>query len=693
MPSPLRPNPQYDYVLNGKGYMLVRQPPQNARSWDRRGTADIPYRFYQWSSGPYDPEPPEIDRTGVFNDWSGGYGHAYREAPDDNFYLYAQNFDTRWPKQLIHSQTLQYLPNTRYSGSNVNCEYLTDVPLLGVASPPAGAGAILAYGANWATSFAPTSLLAAGSQFDMRTESSGQTFAERPALFGSFTYVATGTGFWQRKFDGTTATMTQLLPSAGFATYRNVMWRRFGGPGNLLQSVAAGADPTNTANWSATLNIGNGLNGINDMMERGDALFLGMDDGLYQGDISGTFFNVLPEARDVRHADNGRDLTAYDGGVVFAGAPGQYWYQPAQFGGARGDAFEVGAQAVTTGQNPVRGRIRAQQAFGPWLYAGMWTGSQSWLLAGRRADARTQPSPYEWHTMQLLPDTAKIHRIHLDGITNASGQYNEMPTRLWIATEGSFGAQTGATSPLYVCPVPRLNQNPLLDPSFTANYCGSARIDFPYDDFQMPGVLKVYRAVEIWADNLQSGAQYANVFATIDNGARIFIGQANQSPKSTIYFPGDNGTFLTGLNVKLSLESYTASAGITPVYRSVVIRGPVRPRSVDVCTAQTWIADNVVDRMGVVMRPGADQITELRALADPLQMGNKPVQLTDIAGATQWVVVLPSIAEVEFRQDGDRNPEIMATVKMAVLDFTQSAGPGIALQSHLWAQGGRVGMR
>lgn len=674
--------------------MVVRQPPNNARAWDRRGTADIPYRFYQWTSGPYDPEPPEIDHSAVFDDWSGGYGHAYRDdqLPNDNTYNFSWNFDARFPKQLIHAQQLQYLPNSRYSGSNINCEYLTDVPLPGVASPPAGAGAVLAYGLNWATSFAPTGLLTAGSQFDKLAESSGQTFAERPGLFGSFAYIATDTGFWQRKFDGTTATINTSLPSEGFATYRNVMWRRFGAAGNLLQSVAAGSDPNVGANWSATLNIGNGLNGINDMMERGDALFLGMDDGLYQGDISGTFFNVLPEARDVRHADNGRDLTAYDGGVVFAGAPGQYWYQPAQFGGARGDAYEVGAQAVTTGQNPVRGRIRTQQAFGPWLYAGLFTGSQSWLLAGRRTDERTAPQPYEWHTMQLLPDTVKIHRIHLDAISNASGQYHEMPGRMWIATEASFGAQTGATAPLYIAPMPRLNQNPLLDPAFTANYCGSARIDFSYTDMQMPGVLKVFRSVELWADNLQSGAQYCDVWATVDNGSRMYIGRATQSPKSTIYFPGDRGTFVGGVNIKLSLESYTASFNVTPVYRSVVLRGPVRPHSIDVCTAQTWIADGLKDRLGNEMRPGADMITELRALGDPSQMGNNPVQLTDIAGATQWVVVLPSIAEVEFRQDGERNPEIMATVKMACLDFTQSSGPAIAYQPALTAVGGRLGL-
>ncbi len=691
MPWPHRSNQQYDYMLGGKGFMLVRDPKTQGRSWDRKGTADIPYRFYQWRSGPYDPQPDEIDHAEVFNDWSGGAGQAYRPAEDSNDYLYSQNFDTRFPRQLIHAQALQLLPAARYSGSNVNCEYLQDVPLPGVSAPPAGAGAVLAYGRNWMTSFAPTSLLSAGSQFDVKAEATAQSFQGRPALFGSYAYIATGTGFLQRGFDGTTMTLNTSMSAQGFGIYRNTAWRRHST--NLLQSVAAGADPMVAGNWSATLSIGNGLNAINDLAERGDALFLGAADGLYQGDIGGSFFNVLGEARDVRHQDNGRDLTVYDGGLVFAGAPGMYWYQPSAFGGARGDSFEVGPQGATTGRTPVRGRNRTTVGNGPWLYAGMWTGSQSWLMGGRRDGDRQSPTGYTWHTLQLLPHTAKIHRIHFDSITNASGQYNEMPSRLWISTEASFGAQAGATAPLYVSPVPRLNQNPLLDLTFTPNYCGSARIDLPATSWQMPGVQKVFRAVEVWADNLMSGAQYCDLWVTVDSGARQYAGRATQSPKSTVFLPGDNGTFLSGQSIQLSLESYTASSLVTPVYRSLVVRGAVRPRSVDVITAVTHIADGLIDRWGTPMRDGGTMIQELRSMGDPLQAGGaQPVSLLDLAGATQWVVVLPAVQEQELHQAGERPPEVAATVRMAVLDFTQSYGPGISLDPILQVVGGGPAM-
>lgn len=678
MPWPQRTNIASDFALNGKPYMLVRDPKTQGRSWLRRGTSDLPRRSFYFQEDRYGNQVDEVDHVEVFEDWSGGYGSAYRAAADDTHYLFAQNFDARYPRQLIHCQQLQLLPNSRYSGSNVNAEYVRDVPLPGVASPPAGAGAILVSGKNFVTSFAPTGLLTAGSQFDPKFEATGQNFQGRSAIFGSFTYVATGSGWIERTHAGTVSTLNTLMQAQGFANYRNVMWRRHSG--NLLQNVPYGSDPNVTGNWSATLNIGwSGINAINDMIERGDALFLGMTDGLYQGDISGTFFNVLPEARDLRHPDNGRDMTSYDGGVIFAGAPGIFWYQPAQFGGARGDAYEVGPQGVTSGRNPVRGRIVDAEAHGPWLYAGFWTGSQSWLLAGRRTRARGEAGAYDWHTMQLLPHTAKIHGLHFDTVTNASGQYNEIPSRMWVPTEASWGSQANATAPLYVAPVPRLNQNPLTDLSFTPNYVGSARIDFPFTDWQMPGVYKIFRSVEVYADNLLSGAQYCDVWATIDAGSRLYVGRASDSPKSTLYFPGDSGTFMSGVAIQLSLESFTFSSMTTPVYRSVVLRGPVVPRSVDVVTAVVHIADGLMDRNGNTMRDGATMISELRSLADPLQSGRNPVMLQDLAGATQWVRVLPSIEEQEIHQIGDRPLEVAATIRLACLDFTQSSGdaPGL----------------
>ncbi len=143
-------NQQHDIYLNGNGYMLVRHPGTkqlaSGRAWSRRGTSDLPRRSFLYDEGPYGHQPDEIDHASIFNDFSGGFGAAYRHPETPNMVSFSENMDLRFPNQMVHCQALQLLPNTRYSGSNANVEWIEDVPLPGVSSPPAGAGGVLVYG-------------------------------------------------------------------------------------------------------------------------------------------------------------------------------------------------------------------------------------------------------------------------------------------------------------------------------------------------------------------------------------------------------------------------------------------------------------------------------------------------------------------------------------------------------------------
>jgi hypothetical protein len=218
-------------------------------------------------------------------------------------------------------------------------------------------------------------------------------------------------------------------------------------------------------------------------------------------------------------------------------------------------------------------------------------------------------------------------------------------------------------------PIPDLNGNPLMaTPYFSANYIGSARMDLGAVDWGAPGTPKLYRAVEVWADNLASGAQWAKLYYSIDNEAtRHLLGTTAKSPKDVLYFPSGEGSFVTGQSIALSMESFTASAGVTPIYRAIVLRGALRPNSIDQITALTRIADNVTDRQGsVIPRSGATMLAELRAMAQ----SQSPHELIDLAGAAQYVSVLAPIAEQETYQSGEDNPEIAATVKMSVLSYS-----------------------
>ena len=191
-------------------------------------------------------------------------------------------------------------------------------------------------------------------------------------------------------------------------------------------------------------------------------------------------------------------------------------------------------------------------------------------------------------------------------------------------------------------------------------------MDLGIVDWNAPSTPKVFRAVDLWAENLASGAQWTDVYYTIDGGTRTKLGTIAKSPKDSLYFLSTVGSYATGQSIALSLESFTASYGVTPIYRAVVLRGALRPKSIDEITVVVMIADEVRDRQGAPLRSGAVMLEELRTLTQSAT----PTTLVDLAGATQQVLVLAPVSEQELYQHGETDPEIAAMVKLAVLAFS-----------------------
>jgi hypothetical protein len=659
-----------DFLLGDKPFLLVRGGSSGPRSWRKTGQSDSTARRLAESQG-YGALPDEQDHPEVWNDWSGGYGYAYRSPDAPNTYHWGENIDARFPGQLVHAQAPRMLPSGTAS-FNTNVEYFLDLTRNTVGGvgpykePAAGSGDLLLIGRGFIERLTPvteSSFAAFGVTNDTFV------YSGRPATYGTHYYVGrVGAGqFAQGHQVNPTSISTGSLPANAFVTAGNRMWRAFGGAlggrSTKLQSIAV--DDTNlvlsAGNYSATLNVGDGSSAIKDMIELGEQLFVGMNTGLYAGDQSGTFYNVLSELRNQVHEDNCRDLAVYNGQVIVPHFTGLYAYQPSD---ATAIVREIGPAGKTSNKSPVRGYVRAVRNLGPWLYAGLWTGSQSYLLAGREAP---NGQPWVWHTLQRLPHVARVHRIHFDGITTNSANNALLPNRAWIATDATTALN--GTAPVYYWPIPANNDNPILEAlPFSANYTGSARIDLGSTDWGAPATPKVWRSVEVWAENLASGAIYGDVYYTVDSGTRTLLGRVQDSPRSILYFPTEDagGSFVTGQSIALSLESFTGSVNTTPVYRSLVLRGALRARSSSVIEARVRVADDLQDRNGTPMRPAAVMLQELRAMAD----GATPRRLVDLAGATSWVAVLPPIEETELWQEGVDTPEIVAGVRMAVLDFS-----------------------
>jgi hypothetical protein len=685
---------RFDFILNGRGYMLQRGQ-YKGRAWTRIGRSDAPGVRSQ-TDAKWGVLDDELDHPEAWDDWSGGMGYAYRK-PGEPTYHWAENFDARFPRQLVHCQAPRLFTSaTVLSGFgkavasiNHNCNYMIDAWTPGSQyqflqpTPPRNQRSVIMCGKGFIAAITPTQSGAGGNDpFEVTVANVDNisnwgnriglsSFGDGQLVFGELS----GKGFYylyQDRVGGTTGSgFGDPMPAAGFLNAGSRLYRWHGAAGNkawLLQQVDNHPDVSTlaTANWTATITIGGALFPILDGVAVEDQAFFGTAKGLYAGDLSGTFVNVLPEIENRIHADNCRDLTVHNNAVIAPHVGGVFAFES---NGYTGVAREIGPLTGQNERSPLRGHVRAVRGVGPWLLGGLWTGSQSWLLAGEDMGDR-----YRWHTLNRLPHTTMIGRLHLDGITIASSGA-AIPNRLWIAGEATGGQPgTTMTGPIYWMPQPLNMGNPLAAwPAGSPNYVGSARIDLGSVDWGAPGTPKLYRAVEVWADNLASGAQWAKVYYSVDAEAtRHLLGTTAQSPKDIMYFPSGEGSFVTGQSIALSLESFTASAGVTPVYRSIVLRGALQARSVDVITAVVRIADGIRDRQGAEMRSGATMLKELRDLGNA-DITPQAVQLVDLAGATQYVKVMARVDEQEVYQQGDEEPEIAATVKLAVMSYTGGA--------------------
>lgn len=673
--------------------MLARPDPRSgARAWQRSGTPDTPAVEQPRVASEFGGLPGQVDYPEVWNDWSGGFGYAYRHPVDENSYFgflanpntyhWCENFDARFSRQLVHSQKLiSFAVNL-----DTKLNEIKDAPF---PSGPDGANSVMFLGDQsgvpvvGAVEYAvPTGTTTIADRVNevkftmaIHTGQSGR----RSALYGSFQYVPIAGGrngfFILSSTGGSYLQATVNMPALLFAVAGNRIWKAAGDmsqntSATYLQS-AADTSPSNLVdpgNWSATLSIGDSYHPIKDMIAMNDQLFVSKTDGLFMGDQTGTFVNVTPELAYQVNEDNGQDLCIFNNQVIMPHIGGLYACNP---NGAQAVVKQVGPTHLSN-RSPIRGNFMCSRALGGALYGGYFTGTYSYVLAGYDSGNNQE---YVWHPIYKIPAIAKISHIHFDGVrTNSAGAL--IASRLWVGAGQGYPKEdiagsihANGTISVWAAAIPLMNSNALLpsDAVFNPNYANSARMDLGSTDGRTPSTPKLYRQLEVWADNLDGSQRWGLMYYTVDNNTRTLLGTINTSPKSTLYFPSGDGSFVMGQSIELSLESYIAAGAeaTSPVYRSIILRQMQVPRSVDVIQAVVDIGDNVQDRQGTRMRPGAMQVNELRGL-----VATGPVQLVDIVGNTWWAKVLAPVEEQEEWQDGSVNPSVLASIKLAITSFT-----------------------
>ncbi len=435
-------NQRYDFLLSRtgdrqRGFMIQRpETGLSGRAWDVTGVVDSPIAGMSPSDQKYGNINAQIDHPSVWDDWSGGFGAAYRRASNPNTVHWAENMDLRRPGEAIHVQALR-IPTGVHASWNMNAEYMLDVPQgIGTNDQVVGGGEVLAYGLNFITRYSPTNLASEASQLLATVEGTGGNWSGRAALYGSYIYIgqSNGSAFARIDADGGGFTMG-TLPGAMFVTAGQQLWRLWG-PGTKGPVYAQNINDINpanilvSANWSATYNVGGRGLPIRDVVALGNQLFLGTPDGLYAGDLSGTFSNVLGELGNAVNLDNARNIVVHEGQVMVPYLGGIYAYRPST---TTPIAREIWSGPMQSNRSPIRGQVTAVESLGPYLYAGLWTGSQSYILAGWDA---SYPLPYAWTPMHKIPARSRINRIHFDSITAPSGGVPSgiaMSPRMWVS--------------------------------------------------------------------------------------------------------------------------------------------------------------------------------------------------------------------------------------------------------------------
>jgi hypothetical protein len=311
----------------------------------------------------------------------------------------------------------------------------------------------------------------------------------------------------------------------------------------------------------------------------------------------------------------------------------------------------VGPGRNLSTENPIHGRITALAGDDNWLYAALYTGTDTYILAGREYTFSDSQTTMLWHPL----------------IKNAGAECDALfVSGLWTSPRLFFGINQDVG---YII-LPRNSDNPLQDS--LCRYAPTGSIYYSSHTWNAPSTTKLWKSIEIQADNL-GRMQYLTVSYRVDKGSWVVLGTAKVSPSTSL---GITPSGVAGQAIEIKLD-FTQQSEQTPIIvRTVIARGIERPDTTDIISAVVRCADKLPLRTaGFCPRTGAEILSELKALATHIS-----VTLVDTVGATRQVVVVPPVTEQpEYDQSGNMTRELLINVTMAVVEFEESRFTEITL--------------
>lgn len=609
-----------DLLVDDKPYMIVRTADHaGARGWQETSPAGA-----EIGRGRRDTAREDTGEVRIsFESKHRGFGEPISITEGRDYW--GQNVDKRYPRQVTLSRAITSISTSSYTAG----------------ADPAGivelGGYIyLAMGRYILKIDQGSDTIS--SDIDLNTISVGAQ-AKSLAVFKSKMYVALGENlaFRQTTGNGTYTAQADGLKATLFQVAEHRMYR--------IHSVSTSAasylsnvqnDPMEDADWSASDPIGDTSVAATGMTNLAYQLFIAKEDGLYAADIeTGRFPSITPELKPWRHSNNGRGIKGWGGLVLMPTIRGLKLY----FGG---QLYTAGPEVMSQNDSEVSGRITAIAGDANWVYAAVYNGTNSYVLAGRVARPDDQyPGEMLWHVVWYEtggPFTA----MEVTGVNNEP--------RLWFASQ---------TELKYVKLGSGLD-NPLQDS--TATYSSTATDYYPAHDAGSPMVDKHFLELRVYAEHL-SPTQYITWYYRLDDDTDwTLLGVTRESPVEVLKF--DQAMEPLGRRVALkAVWTRGATTTSTPIVRNVEVLSVEYPPNRKVLQAAVLLADNVQLRSGSDSRTTQQMVRDL----DKMFADRRRVRLMDPVGRIQTALPIGSPTYKEAMQTDTRSPVLVATLQFLVL--------------------------
>jgi hypothetical protein len=644
-----------DIYLNGKGYMLARakQLGQGGRAWTSSAIGASVARLTTAEQAQSN-QSPTIESAMVWRSFHAGYGDESQNV--ENRFHFSSGVDTRFVEKLLPGPLVTTITLT---GATANVSRILEFN--GLLFVMAGNVIKRVASNNGLTTESGSAGLfhAGGGAGDLVVDAE---------IFNSQLLVSVGTaaGLWKRTTAGVWSQSADV--KLGYMTaLKDMLYGQMSCTIDGITTTNAVAklmaDPFTLADWSAGdwVRIGDPGGAITCMGSQGDLVYVGTSEGPYALDSSGIAPSLTPELRAYRSTANCKNMRSWHGRYLIPHLRGLLAYQDMGTSGFSVSSVGPGREAVLG--NPIRGLITAMAGDDRWLYAALYNGVDTYILAAREAATAEEANngALVWHPLAKIA-SVRCDAMHICGLfTNP---------RLYFGVGANLAYIT----------LPRDADNPLQDAN--CRYALTGSIWLSRHSWGTPSTVKVWRDVQVKADNL-STTRPVQVLYSLDGGPYVAGGAATESPSSVISL-GEQGVMGHDLSLKLT---YTLDATTNPIIiRSVTASAAERPRIIEQIQAVVRCADKMILNQNVrERRTGAEIKADLKALADPT-LG--PIELIDRMGTYRYALVIPPVDERESQAEGEQEPEDLLTVHLAIWNpaISRMIGRNLSLDgvAHPW---------